>query len=447
MLYCCCVRCVAGSFVISASRCLRVRCPHSCCSSFLPAWRRMSAGQKRFTRLCGDRVVGTRLVSPVSLPLSLCSHCFSTGSSAVSLSCLPVSSRSQRLDAFWSALCDGAENKVSKLCIDGEDADGAHWLSLIDAHWFGEPILGSHLYVRRCWRQLYEQVQTLWDQDLWVLLLGSPGIGKSMFRAFLIYCLCHRHADQGQPFTIMLSTTTDASTGTCERFTFNPAAANKYTTCHVRTFHIPEEWRQQPGNPGAHNYWIVDGASPDVHRLSSKHVRLLMLSTPMERRFHSYTKEAARWVVTLWMPPVSLREIIHMAGLDERRPDETSDAAAAAASSAASSSSSAVKPRITIRDGLGLNDVQSRYAMLGGSVRAVLQFSPQIAFRLISDAIVAAASLDDLLWLSAFGEVDAVHFRVNEEEEARQPLFQIATAELADPPLEPRVAAPLPNPR
>jgi hypothetical protein len=79
---------------------------------------------------------------------------------------------------FWRALCEGAAQRTD---IAGEDgATGAHWLSLAQApaaavYWFGQVLLGHHLYVRRCYLQLYSIVEQQWQRNAWVLLLGSPG--------------------------------------------------------------------------------------------------------------------------------------------------------------------------------------------------------------------------------------------------------------------------------
>jgi hypothetical protein len=85
---------------------------------------------------------------------------------------------------FWRALCAGAVQRSSPA---GEDvagqnvASGAHWLSLVSddatspVYWFGQVLLGQHLYVRRSYQHLYDIVKELWRTESWVLLLGSPG--------------------------------------------------------------------------------------------------------------------------------------------------------------------------------------------------------------------------------------------------------------------------------
>jgi hypothetical protein len=92
-------------------------------------------------------------------------------------------------EAFWLTLCSSGV-KVNK--IAGEDDEtGAHWLSFAapaDAstapaaapvYWFGQMFLGQHLYVRRSYRCLYDIVDGIWRNNMWVLMLGSPGTSHS----------------------------------------------------------------------------------------------------------------------------------------------------------------------------------------------------------------------------------------------------------------------------
>jgi len=56
------------------------------------------------------------------------------------------------------------------------------WLRLGDEsegddapNWMGEVLLGSFLYVRAAYRELFDIVAAIWKEQRWALLLGSPG--------------------------------------------------------------------------------------------------------------------------------------------------------------------------------------------------------------------------------------------------------------------------------
>ena len=233
----------------------------------------------------------------------------------------------------------------------------------------------------------------------------SAGIGKSMFRGYLLYRLCQSHAKANSAFTVVLQNAPDTpgqtATGVCELLQFSPGAPHPLHSERSPSLKLPAAWKLllRDAAVGASVYYVTDGISPDVLDLDPTRVRLLEVSSPQEARWKPFAKGmAAGKVEQRFMPLVSLSEMLHM------------------------------------REHVGVvetaAEVKARYHVLGGSVRGALVQCKQDATEIVAHALSHAASLDAVLSSSTVsGELQGaglahipstlVHFRVNEDEEAR----------------------------
>lgn len=56
----------------------------------------------------------------------------------------------------------------------------------------GSPLRGQWVYIRACYQPLLQRIQTLRRQYVDnILITGTPGVGKSFFAYYLLYCLYH----------------------------------------------------------------------------------------------------------------------------------------------------------------------------------------------------------------------------------------------------------------
>jgi hypothetical protein len=253
----------------------------------------------------------------------------------------------------------------------------------------------------------------------------SAGIGKSMFRGYLLYRLCQHHAATTSAFTVVLQNAPDppgqTASGFCELLQFSPGAPTQLHSERSPSLKLPAAWKLllRDAAVGASVYYITDGISPDVLDLDPTRVRLLEVSSPQEARWKPFVKGmAASKVVQRFMPLVSLGEMQHMR--------EHVGAVETAA------------------------EVQARYIVLGGSVRGVLVQCKQDTAEIVDHALSHATSLDAVLSSSTVsGELQGaglahipstlVHFRVSEDQEASGALVTEA-GEIAP---QPSVAPPL----
>jgi hypothetical protein len=240
------------------------------------------------------------------------------------------------------------------------------------------------------------------------------GIGKSMFRGYLLYCLCELHSKANTAFTVILQNSVDTpghtTVGTCELLQFGYATQGAVATVHSErspSSKLPAAWKTllRDGLPNTSMYYITDGIIPDVLDLDPTKVRVLEVTSPQESRWKRFTNGiAAGAVVERLMPLVSLSEMLHM-----REHVGALDAA----------------------------EVTARYRVLGGSVRGVLLRSNNTAEEIVVQALSHAATLDAVLSSNTMsGDLQGaglahipstlVHFRVSEEEEAARPLVNEA---------------------
>jgi hypothetical protein len=234
--------------------------------------------------------------------------------------------------------------------------------------------------------------------------VNCAGIGKSIFRFYLLYRLCELHVSKSEAFTVVLQSSPDdtglqRSSGSSVLLRY--AADGSLTSEHSPSATLPTAWKVLLTVPNDVAYYITDGMPPDVSFMDPKKVHIIEVSSPLEKRWKLFTSGLAAGVVDVrYMPLVPLAEMQHM------------------------------------REHVGLIDaaeVRSRYEQLGGSVRGVLVRARVPAESIIDTALTHATSLGAVLASSTTsGELEGsgiahipstlVHFRVSEEAEAVGPL-------------------------
>ena len=267
----------------------------------------------------------------------------------------------------------------------------------------------------RCWIRALTSFSRLL-----VICLCCAGIGKSMFRCYLLYRLCQKHVQIAAPsaFAVVLQTPPDVLGGTagfCELLRFRHAAASAapLVVCERSPSHkLPSAWKELLREPPANEsiYYVADGLSPDVLDLDVTKVHVLEVSSPQEARWKPFkTGLAAGVVEERFMPLVALREMQHM--------------------------------RVHVGS-LTPAEVMARYQKLGGSVRGVLVRWRESADAIVKQALSHAKSLDAVLSSSTMsGELEGsglahvpstlIHFRVSEEEQVSSSLVTIDGVEVA----------------
>jgi hypothetical protein len=227
-----------------------------------------------------------------------------------------------------------------------------------------------------------------------------------MFRCYVLYRLCaaHAHGVNKQAFTVILQTAPDESgAGAGSAMLLRWSIDGRIESEVSPSLKLPTLWRQLLEEPPANElmYYLADGLSPDVSMLDPAKVRVMEVSSPMERRWKAFAASglAAGVVDTRYMPLVTLYEMQHM-----RK-----------------------HVRLIGGDELTEDEVRERYRQLGGTVRGVLVRSEVTPDDIINTALAHATSLDAVMASSTVsGEMEGsgiahipstlVHFRVEEEE-------------------------------
>jgi len=355
----------------------------------------------------------------------------------------PPRQRVPAFQAFWRCLCNLAVAAVPiPGVVDGDSEAAPYWLQLRPSdssrpvHWLGELVLGDYLYVRSCYRRLYTMLKSIWNEKRWVLLLGSPGIGKSMFRCYILYQLCQEHIPRKESFSVLLQYPAEVHAqpnGACELLRFkaglSPAdavacpdpevSANAITCERSPSATLPTAWSDLLISPpeGEHIYYITDGMSPFASSVDPSKVHILEVSSPQQSRWKAFKEGlVAAYVKERYMPLVSLAEMLQLH-------EHVGQLSAA--------------------------EVVARYKQLGGSIRSVIVRAGELPEQIINKALAHAGSLDAVISSSTMsGELEGaglahipstlVHFRVIEEEEAGGPLVNEAgdvIPSVASPPI------------
>lgn len=231
----------------------------------------------------------------------------------------------------------------------------------------------------------------------------AAGIGKSVFRYYLLHRLCEKHVSNHEAFSVIMQAAPDevglqpgAGSSTLLRF----GADGSFSSEQSPSSRLPTAWKQQLISPNCPAYYITDGLPPDVSQLDPKKVRILEVSSPLEKRWKHFTNGLAAGVVdTRYMPLAPLAEMQHM--------------------------------REHVATLLTSSEVRARYEKLGGSIRGVLVRNRISAEAIIQTALAHAKSLDAVMASSTTsGELEGsgiahipstlVHFRVVEEESAEE---------------------------
>ena len=219
----------------------------------------------------------------------------------------------------------------------------------------------------------------------------------------MLYRLCGTLIPKAQPFRILLQSAADeggAGAGSCLLLGYDGPAAAAVAE-RSPSLRLPTQWKQLLTEPpsGTALFYITDGLSPDVSEVNPTRVRILQVSSPLQRRWKAFKNGLAAGIVDeRLMPLVPLAEMLHMA---------------------------------EHVGGIDAAQVRHRYAMLGGSVRSVLVKAGQTAESIIAAALAHAATLDAVLAsATTSGELEGpatlVHLTVREEETAAVALVDSA---------------------
>lgn len=170
---------------------------------------------------------------------------------------------------FWHFLLD-AVNKGKELI-------------LTQGTFLGSEAMGSHLFIRKAYKDLIELIKNDWAKGKHTLLLGTPGIGKSTFMCYVLWILRRSKVDivvqrRGESCYLY------KSDGTVEEGTF-------------------EQFKDYCAK--SDSYLLADGVVPQEGGIKS---HILEVSSPRKEFWLSFQKRMN--VVTRYMPTWSLTELL-----------------------------------------------------------------------------------------------------------------------------------------
>ncbi len=151
-----------------------------------------------------------------------------------------------------------------------------------NANFFGSEAMGSTIFVRNCYDELYKLIVADWKSNKNTLVLGTPGIGKSTFLAYFLFELKKQNA------SIVLWRRGE----TCKHYKADG-------TVEEGSF---EDFSVECGQPTT--YLLTDGCLPPEDGIRAK---ILEVSSPKKEFWLSFQKRST--TSTRYMPTWSLEEL------------------------------------------------------------------------------------------------------------------------------------------
>ena len=162
--------------------------------------------------------------------------------------------------------------------------------------WGGVHDQGNIMYVRHCYEQLFQIIDTDWDKtNSHFLLLGTPGIGKSYFLYYVAWKLLTKLRTSMKPFKVIVQSGSEGgchflcSAGTIFKNSINVKEVDD-STVHK---HLAD----------ANNYYLIDSSLPHF----TPNAKTLLVSYPDPKLYDYYDRHSV--VKKLYMPTWSLGEL------------------------------------------------------------------------------------------------------------------------------------------
>lgn len=159
---------------------------------------------------------------------------------------------------------------------------------------FGDDQNPSQLYIREEWLYFINRCENIWNKKKNVIILGTPGIGKTQFIAYLMYHLIHKHS------TCCFVYQTEDSI-LCIKYV-QKQLTMIYTTPDNQSIvnHSVYEELLDP-----RTYYMLDGLCPK--RVDIK-ARIILVSSPKAQRWRQFSKHEK--VRTTVMKPWEYDELV-----------------------------------------------------------------------------------------------------------------------------------------
>lgn len=172
-------------------------------------------------------------------------------------------------------------------------------------HWLGIGSLGSKLYVRPCYEEFYDICHSLWDKGTNLLIIGTSGIGKSMFRLYMFAKICQFHCvSQSSSFHIF---TEDSLSTVIDHYYYDHVHKTCVVTQQSKDLLQPSLVNRDSSSTV---YYIADNTVPMHLSRFGTHVKILEVSSPEPSRWHQFHKACAELRI---MPLDSYSEILGIA--------------------------------------------------------------------------------------------------------------------------------------
>jgi len=241
--------------------------------------------------------------------------------------------------------------------------------------------LGLPILVRSCYRDLEQLILDIWAHPNGLikrhaLVLGIPGIGKSLFLRYMLWVILRRPRER--PLAIHFLSSSGAPGTTTDAFMIFVSANSVVVSRALMTAPL---W---PGDINTERYSFADGCNPVAATAS------LEVSSPQLLRYQSFEKQLG--VETLYMPGFSLAELFQLR--EVRFPTMSEDL------------------------------VRERYHVLGGTARLVLDQASKEPTSLIHEGF-GRTSIDALMRGLEANDVThrLLHFSVEPSYTLKSPMF------------------------
>ena len=110
------------------------------------------------------------------------------------------------LQAFTNALWNRITTS-SSICEPNSCLELPNNVYFLDESGFPNILCGSKLFIRECFEPLYQEIKSSHDKQRPPIISGTPGIGKTSFRNYVIYRLLYDMYLSNEYFPIIIDQT------------------------------------------------------------------------------------------------------------------------------------------------------------------------------------------------------------------------------------------------